>query len=484
MKDKLGRAAAAVLGLDTLVVEAPAKIYPGAEFEVATETRAWCVGDLSYHVLAEPSPGVALAGSEFGEAELSPAGAKAGMISRNVFHFAVPPDVEFQPMGHGPGDTTPPVEAARIVTRFMTGGKGGREFTIETPVLARRVAPVRVEVLPESPVFQFSPERDSMLQVEITNNTDRSWPRSVVALRPPEGFTITRQEVSRLTLLPGETATIAYWVRPVDASPGVQSFRGMAVYGLEEGQTYQEAEPGQVKSDLVQVKIPMLDIAPPTGVDVGLVRNCGAVLEEALRSLDVPYNLLEADEIASASLDRWKVIMIEPGAYGSRPDVARHYTRFLRYLWRGGHLVVFGQCPTKWRSPYAPFPLDVGGALVTPEQSGLTFLHPDHPLLTSPNPIAPQDFAAWKGPWGRYFGLAWGERYTPLFSVTGSDGLDEIGGLLVADYGYGSYVYVGLDLLQQVKTGDAGAYRLLANLIAYRGYRIREPQQETEEQAE
>ena len=40
------------------------------------------------------------------------------------------------------------------------------------------------------------------------------------------------------------------------------------------------------------------------------------------------------------------------------------------------------------------------------------------------------------------------------------------GGLLVADYGKGSYVYVAYALYRQLDEGVPGAYRLLANLIS------------------
>jgi hypothetical protein len=40
------------------------------------------------------------------------------------------------------------------------------------------------------------------------------------------------------------------------------------------------------------------------------------------------------------------------------------------------------------------------------------------------------------------------------------------GGLLVARYGKGTYVYTGLALFRQLPAGVPGAYRLLANLVS------------------
>ena len=40
------------------------------------------------------------------------------------------------------------------------------------------------------------------------------------------------------------------------------------------------------------------------------------------------------------------------------------------------------------------------------------------------------------------------------------------GGLLVADYGQGHFVYTSLDFFRQLPAGVPGAYRLFANLVS------------------
>ena len=40
------------------------------------------------------------------------------------------------------------------------------------------------------------------------------------------------------------------------------------------------------------------------------------------------------------------------------------------------------------------------------------------------------------------------------------------GGLLIAKYGKGNYIYTGLSFFRELPEGVSGAYRLLANMIA------------------
>ena len=47
-------------------------------------------------------------------------------------------------------------------------------------------------------------------------------------------------------------------------------------------------------------------------------------------------------------------------------------------------------------------------------------------------------------------------------------GPEQKGGLLVAQLGKGRYVYTGLAFFRQLPAGVPGAYRLLANLLAWK----------------
>ena len=58
-------------------------------------------------------------------------------------------------------------------------------------------------------------------------------------------------------------------------------------------------------------------------------------------------------------------------------------------------------------------------------------------------------------------------RGSALLSSADPGDEEEKGILLAANYGKGTFIYTGLAFFRQIPEGVPGAYRLLANLIAY-----------------
>jgi hypothetical protein len=56
-------------------------------------------------------------------------------------------------------------------------------------------------------------------------------------------------------------------------------------------------------------------------------------------------------------------------------------------------------------------------------------------------------------------------RYRPLLEMSDPDEPPQRGGLLVAPYGRGTYVYATLALFRQLPAGNPGAARLFVNLL-------------------
>jgi hypothetical protein len=67
---------------------------------------------------------------------------------------------------------------------------------------------------------------------------------------------------------------------------------------------------------------------------------------------------------------------------------------------------------------------------------------------------------------GLYFAHTWDPAYTPLLEMADPGEAPLRGGLLIAKYGQGTYVYTGLALNRQLPEGVPGAWRLFANLLA------------------
>jgi hypothetical protein len=110
--------------------------------------------------------------------------------------------------------------------------------------------------------------------------------------------------------------------------------------------------------------------------------------------------------------------------------------------------------------------LRLSGDRVTDKNAAMTFLAPDNPVLNKPNKITAADFAGWVQERGIYFPNQWDEHFTPIFACGDPGEAPLKGGLLVAQYGKGYYVYTGLVFFRQLPAGVPGAYRLFANLVS------------------
>jgi hypothetical protein len=67
---------------------------------------------------------------------------------------------------------------------------------------------------------------------------------------------------------------------------------------------------------------------------------------------------------------------------------------------------------------------------------------------------------------GLYFPNEWDEHFVPLLACSDRGEPARSGGLLVAKYGKGYFVYTGFAWFRQLPAGVPGAYRLFANLLS------------------
>ena len=146
-----------------------------------------------------------------------------------------------------------------------------------------------------------------------------------------------------------------------------------------------------------------------------------------------------------------------------------HQNTLFDYVKNGGTLIVqynknFGL--TVPMEEIAPYPLKISRGRVTKEDAPVRFLKPDHPILNWPNKITEADFEGWVQERGLYFPGEWADSYEPILSSNdpGEEPLD--GGLLVAEFGEGYYIYTSYAWFRELPAGVPGAFRLFANMIS------------------
>jgi hypothetical protein len=200
---------------------------------------------------------------------------------------------------------------------------------------------------------------------------------------------------------------------------------------------------------------------------LGYVRGAADRVPEALGQLGLPLEILDAEALASTDLTRFDAVVIGPRAYEIDSALVRQNGRLLDYVRAGGLLLVQYQQYQFVAGGYAPYPLTISRPhdRVTDENAPVTLLQPEHPAFTVPNRIGRADWDDWPQERGLYFAGTWDDAYTALLEMQDPDRDPVRGGLLVARYGEGTYVYTGLSFFRALPAGTAGAYKLFLNLL-------------------
>lgn len=206
----------------------------------------------------------------------------------------------------------------------------------------------------------------------------------------------------------------------------------------------------------------------PPARSVGYVMGVGDAVPAALEELGARVTLLDEGALAGGDLSAYDAVVVGTRAYAVRPDLVAATPRLLSWVRNGGHMVVLYQTPEFDPRTQAPLPATLPGNAeeASEEDAPVTILAPEHPLLTAPNRIGASDFEGWIEQRGSKFFASWDAGYTPLVETHDTGQAPQRGVWLAADVGEGSWTYVALALHRQLPYGVAGAYRILANLIA------------------
>ena len=187
-----------------------------------------------------------------------------------------------------------------------------------------------------------------------------------------------------------------------------------------------------------------------------------------LRELGLNVTIVTPEELASGDLSRYGTIVLGIRAYDTRDDVKKNNQRLLDYAKNGGTLLVqYNTSPSDFNDGhFTPYPAQLSRDRVTVEQAPVTILDPQNPVFHYPNPITGHDFDGWVQERGLYFMDQWDSHYTPLLACNDPGEQAQKGGLLLAQYGKGYYLYTGYAFFRQLPFGVPGAIRLYVNLLS------------------
>jgi len=291
-------------------------------------------------------------------------------------------------------------------------------------------------------------------------------------LKLPAGWRATPPQFPFAFARNGEDRTVTFSVSPDIVKPAEYTITAVAEYN---GQEYSEGyhlagypglrpypyyRPATYKAVGVAV-----NAAP--GLKIGFLPGTGDDVPKALDNLGLKARILAASDLTDGDLSEYDAIILGVRAYAVRADLKAANGRLMDYVKNGGVLIVQYNLQD-FDHDYGPYPFTLGNnpQKVVDENSPVTLLEPSNPAFAWPNKIAESDFKGWVEERGHGFMRSWDPHYTPLVETHDPDQDPQKGGLLLARYGKGFYIYDSFALYRQLPSGVPGAYRMLANLVS------------------
>lgn len=216
------------------------------------------------------------------------------------------------------------------------------------------------------------------------------------------------------------------------------------------------------------------ELQTDANLKIGYVDSGFDQVADYLNNIGLNITKLTTTDLESGNLNQYDTIVTGIRSYLSREDLLLHNARLMKYVDAGGHLVVQYHKPSdNWKpDTTAPFPLTIGNPSikwrVTDEEAKVTVLQPESPLFSYPNKITSADWDNWIQERGLYFPMSWGPEYKTFVSMADPGEKPFDGGILMANYGKGTYLYTNLVFYRQIQGQVPGGYRIFTNLLSYK----------------
>jgi LmbE family N-acetylglucosaminyl deacetylase len=313
----------------------------------------------------------------------------------------------------------------------------------------------------------FKDSAPQIVNVKIKAGKDNC--KGSLRFEMPAGWKVTPESIPFDLAKKGSEMVVNFEVTP-PANPSEVTARAIAIIdGMEYDReqimisyphiyAQQVLLPSTAKFTKVDLKI--------KGSKIAYIMGAGDNIPESLRQMGYEVALLTPEGISADALKGFDAVVVGIRAYNTLDAIVFKQQVLFDYVANGGTMVVqyntTGDLVTR---DIAPYPLRISRDRVTEENAKVTFLDATHPILNHPNKITEKDFEGWVQEQGLYYPDEWAKEFTPILSSHDKGESAKKGGLLVAKYGKGYYIYTGLSFFRELPEGVSGAYRLMANLI-------------------
>jgi LmbE family N-acetylglucosaminyl deacetylase len=356
----------------------------------------------------------------------------------------------------------------------------GEPFSYTVPVVYKRTDPVEGEqyrpLAITPPVFVNVSEKVLMFAsqepkpVHVLVKSGKAGIKGSLSMQVPKGWRAEPMQVPFDLNQNGEEQLVRFIVHPpkgqqeavikaVATVDGKAYTRGLNIIQyshIPTQTTFPEAVARAVRLDLKR-----------QGEQVAYLMGAGDDIPSSLQQIGYQVTLLKDEDITEQSLQRFDAVILGVRAYNTVERMRFYQPRLLSYVQNGGTLIVQYNTGHSLQTPeVGPYPLKISSQRVTVEDAEVRFLKPNHQVLTSPNKITKKDFEGWVQERGLYFPSEWGKEYDAILSSNDPNEPARDGGLLIARYGKGHFVYTGYSWFRQLPAGVPGAYRIFTNMIS------------------
>ena len=329
---------------------------------------------------------------------------------------------------------------------------------------------------PGEQVLPVQDGREIAVKVGVESNLSGT-PTGTLRLQLPAGWK-SEPEQSAVTLakrgdrqeftfevLPGSLQESRVEIRAVLEAGAKRYSEGYSVVTREDLGTAYYYQPAVQHVSIVDVKIPNAQ-----ELKIGYIMGAGDEIPTVLRQIGMDVTLIPAEKLATEDLNAYQTVVLGIRAYDTQKDVIANNKRLLEFVQAGGRLVVqYNASAGDFNTgKFTPYPATLSRARVSVEEAPVVILDPSNSLFHSPNEITQKDFAGWVQERGLYFMSQWDSNFTPLLESHDPGEGEQKGGLLVAHFGKGTYIYTGYAFFRQLPAGVPGAVRLFVNLVSSR----------------
>jgi LmbE family N-acetylglucosaminyl deacetylase len=358
---------------------------------------------------------------------------------------------------------------------------GAEVLEITKPVIYKWTDPVKgelsrpFEVVPPlfinlgDEVMVFKDTTSRMLQVVLKSSSQNAI-NGNLKVELPNGW--RSEPASVLFNLPNTGSEQSFAIKVI---PGVKEINGKLsvkaqVGGREFNQSLQlinyDHIPIQTLLPAAEVKLVRVDLKPGA-TRVAYLKGAGDEVPAALRTMGLDVIELKNENVTSESLKTIDAVVLGIRALNTNDRIGFLMPVLLEYVKNGGTMIV--QYNTNFdleTDNYSPFPLKISRDRVSEEDAEVRILKPAHKVLNFPNKITVADFDHWVQERGLYYPDQWDPAFEAILSMNDKKETPKDGGLLIAKYGNGYYVYTGLSFFRELPEGVSGAYKLFANLVS------------------